>query len=53
MKSRFKLRAIRLVPTNSVNQLEVRRYGEVSQLEKEPIKIKLAPYEIRWIVISP
>jgi len=46
-------REISLVPTNFVNQLEVRRNGEVSQLEKEPIKIKLAPYQIRWIVINP
>ncbi len=48
-----RFREILLVPTNFVNQLEIRRVGEVSQLEKEPIKIKLAPYEIRWIVISP
>jgi hypothetical protein len=50
---RGRFREIHLVPTNSVNQLEVRRYGEVSQLEKEPIKIKLDPYEIRWIMITP
>ncbi len=48
-----RFREILLVPTNPLNQLEIRRVGEVSQLEKDPIKIKLAPYEIRWIVISP
>ncbi|MGI8965067.1 MAG: GH39 family glycosyl hydrolase, partial [Limisphaerales bacterium] len=48
-----RFREIRLVPTNTLNQLEIHRVGEVSQLEKEPIKIKLAPYEIHWIIIGP
>lgn len=48
-----RFREVRLVPANSVNQLEIRRVGEVSQLEKEPIKINLAPHEIRWIMLTP
>lgn len=48
-----RFREIRLAPANSINQLEVLHFGEVPQLQKEPLKIKLAPYDIRWIMVTP
>ena len=46
-------RILRLNPESAVNNIESIRYGSTSQLSAEPIRIKLAPYEIVWVEIRP
>jgi len=46
-------RVMRLDSKSSSNNIEVIRYGRTNDLEDNPIKIKLAPYEIVWVEIRP
>jgi xylan 1,4-beta-xylosidase len=45
-------RLFQLNPAAPVNSLELQRQGDVSELEKTPIKTTLRPCDIRWVAIS-
>ncbi len=49
-KGRF--RSMQLNSTRSVNNLEILRQGDVKELESEPLRFELAPYDIRWIEVT-
>jgi hypothetical protein len=45
-------RVVKLDPASAVNNIKVLRSGSVKDMEKSPMNITLAPYEINWIEIS-
>ena len=49
-KGRF--RVTRLNSTSHFNQLELQEHGQLNLTETKPLEFKLAPYEIRWILLD-
>ena len=49
-KGRFRL--TQLTASSHLNQLELKRAGNLSELQAEPLQFDLAPYEIAWISID-
>jgi hypothetical protein len=46
------VRVVRLNPESSINTLEQTRHGEISDLERQPLRVTLRPYEIYWIEVT-
>jgi hypothetical protein len=46
-------RIMRINPESAVNNIEALRFGSTGELKANPVKIKLAPYEIVWVEIRP
>jgi len=49
-KGRF--RVLRINPENTLYNVEELRAGEIKELKENPITITLAPYNIKWILLS-
>jgi xylan 1,4-beta-xylosidase len=47
-----RVRLVRLNPENAVNNLEQVRNGGISELEQDPLRVTLRPYEIYWIEVT-
>ncbi|MBM3833673.1 MAG: hypothetical protein FJ403_10455 [Verrucomicrobia bacterium] len=45
-------RLVQLNSTRSFNNLEIIRRGRVQDLQTNPLRFELAPYDIRWIEVS-
>lgn len=43
---------VRLNAERAVNNLELMRNGQMADLQKEPLRLSLEPYEIRWLQIG-
>ena len=46
-------RMVRLNAQSAVNNLEIVRHGRISELQSQPLRMELAPYEIQWVEIGP
>jgi len=46
------LRELRLDPESAVNSLEQTRKGTLSDLERDPLRVTVRPYEIYWIEVT-
>jgi len=46
------VRVVRLNPESAVNNLEQIRTGRISDLERDPLRVTLRPYEIYWIEVT-
>jgi hypothetical protein len=46
------MRVVRLNPESPLNNLEQIRNGEISDLERQPLRVTLRPYEIYWIEVT-
>jgi len=50
--SEGRYRVLRIAAESGVNNIEEIRSGNIKELKGGPVKITLAPYEIRWVEIS-
>lgn len=47
-----KFRLVGLNADSAVNNLEVLRYGDIGELSRNPLRVVLDPYAIRWVELT-